>query len=109
MGERVADALSMREVLEEMPGALGGVTSCRKILINWIRDPIVVRQLANHGQLEVATRVEVQMSRDLPDKCGRQVLESGEGAKLGRGEGGMNVIVSLNQFQSCVCNPTNNI
>ena len=66
-GERVADALSkgnMREVEEEMPGAVDVSGRGSKVLERWIHDPRVDRDLARRVLREVAPRVDVHIGRD---------------------------------------------
>ena len=66
-GERVADALSkgnMREVEEEMPGAVDVSWKKSQVLERWIHDPRVGRDLASKLLREVQSRVEVHVGRD---------------------------------------------
>ena len=67
IGERVADALSkrkMEEVYQEMPGAVDVSSRASKVLLDWIKNPLVDRALGRKGLLEVAGRVEVSLGRD---------------------------------------------
>ena len=66
-GERFADALSkgnMKEVEEEMPGAVDVSGRKSRVLERWIQDPRVDRDLASKVLREVQTRVEVSVGRD---------------------------------------------
>ena len=65
--EKVADALSkgnMKEVEEEMPGAMDVSWKKSKVLERWIQDPRVDRDLASKLLREVQSRVEVQIGMD---------------------------------------------
>ena len=57
MGERVADALSkgkMEEVEQEMSGARDVSARASRVLLDWIANPRVDRELERKGLLEVS-------------------------------------------------------
>jgi hypothetical protein len=66
-GERVADALSqgmMDEVEMEMPGARDVSARASKVLLNWIANQRVYRELGRKGLMEVSRGCEVVQGRD---------------------------------------------
>ena len=54
----------MKEVEEEMPGAVDVSGRMSKVLERWIQDPRVDRVLASKVLREVQTKVEVHVGRD---------------------------------------------
>ena len=81
MGERVADALSkgkMEEVEQEMPGARDVSARASRVLLNWIANPRVDRELGRKGLLEISRRCDVVQWRDytmdLQEILGRKLL-----------------------------------
>ena len=67
VGERVVDALSkgdMKEVEQEMPGAVDVSRRKSVVLDRWLNYPRVDRDLASRVLREVSTKVEVHIGRD---------------------------------------------
>ena len=67
MRERVADTLSkgnMEEVAMEMPEGKDVSGRASKVLLGWMRNPVVDRAMARRGLLEVSARCEVELGRD---------------------------------------------
>ena len=82
MGERVADALSkgkMEEVEQEMPGARDVSARASRVLLDWIANPRVDRELGRKGLLEVSRRCDVVQGRD----CTMNLQEILRGKLLG--------------------------
>ena len=66
-GERVADALSkgkLDEIEMEMPGARDVSSRSSKLLLDWIANPRVDREMGRKGLLEVSRRCDVVQGSD---------------------------------------------
>ena len=79
----------MEEVEQEMPGARDVSARASRVLLDWIANPRVDRELGRKGLLEVSRRCDVVQGRDYTMNL-QEILKHGRKAYAG---GGMKEVI----------------